>query len=402
MNRSPRRQPLSRTFWVLWAASTISFLGEGTTLGALPLLAASLTRDARLVSLTEVTIQAGWLLLGLISGVLVDRWSRTGVMWRADAVRAAVAAVFAGLVLADLASIPLLLAFGFVLGLVAPFFDNASSSVVPQIVPDGSLERANALTQTSLMLGANLVGPPAGAAMFVLLPGLPFAGQAVVLAVGATLVFTVRAAGPAPPVREDRHLWRELREGMAFLVRHRLLRVMALLLMLMNGMSSGVVAVLVLYVLEVLRLPEAAYGWLIAVFAVGGLLGAAVAPWLSRQLGATWTLIGAAVLLGIPVLGIGLWPVTAVVVLCVLLAGAVSVIWNVISLSVRQRIVPAELLGRVTSVYRVVAFAAMPGGAAASGLVAHAWGLRAPYLIGGLLVIAGALLAVPAIRSNPP
>ena len=137
-------QGLGRTFWVMWAAATASFVGEGIQFGALPLLAASLTRDPRLVSLTEVASQSGWLLLGLVSGVLVDRWRRTSVMWIVDTVRAVVAGAFAFVVLADLHTIAILLLTGFVLGLLSPFFDNASSAVLPEIVDGSRLERANA------------------------------------------------------------------------------------------------------------------------------------------------------------------------------------------------------------------------------------------------------------------
>ena len=391
--------PLSRPFWLVWTASAVSFLGDGLVAGALPLLAASLTRDARVVSLTEAATQAGWLLLGLVSGVLVDRWSRITIMWRSDVVPATIAAAFAALVLTGHASVPLVVGVAFGLGLVAPFFDNASSSVVPQLVPKGSLERANALNQTAILLGANLIGPPVGAALFVVMPGLPLGLNAVSFAVAAGLVWWVRTSVPAPVPPERRRLSSELLEGLAFLWRNRLLRALCLLLGVMNGVSSGIVAVLVLYVLELLRLPEAAYGWLIAAFAVGGLVGAALTPLVIALLGRRWAMIGSAVALGSSILGLGAFPVRAAAAGFVVVAGLASVLWNIVTVSIRQRLVPAELLGRVTSIYRVVGFVATPFGAVAAGLLAHEAGLRAPYLVGGAITLVATALAVPAIRA---
>lgn len=82
---------LGRSYWILWTAGAVSFAGDGIMFGALPLLAASITRDPRIVSLSEAAGNVGWLLLGLISGVMVDRWRRTSTMWIVDAVRAVLA-----------------------------------------------------------------------------------------------------------------------------------------------------------------------------------------------------------------------------------------------------------------------------------------------------------------------
>jgi MFS family permease len=95
---SPSKPRLGRRFWALWVAATVSVVGDGIYAGALPLLAASITHDPRAVSFTTVMSSAGWLLVGVLSGVLVDRWSKTQVMWQVDAVRAAAMGTFAALV----------------------------------------------------------------------------------------------------------------------------------------------------------------------------------------------------------------------------------------------------------------------------------------------------------------
>jgi MFS family permease len=388
---------LGRPYWVLLAADSASFVGEGIQFGALPLLAASLTLDPRLVSLTEVAAQSGWLLLGLISGVLVDRWRRTSVMWIVNAARAVVAAVFAGVVLADLHTIPLLLAAGFLLGLLSPFFDNASSAVLPDLVEPAKLERANAYQQVSLTLGATLLGPPIGAALFVAGHGLPFAIYAGGFAVAAVLVASVRRAAPRPE-HSERHLWRELGQGVRYLWHHKLLRALCLLLLVVNMVGTGAVAILVLYVLQVLDLPEAGFGWLVASYAVGGVAGAVAAPRLSTRVGTFASLMVASVLMCAGIAAMGLWTAVAPVFVTVVLIGFGSAWWNVVTISLRQRIVPKLLLGRVTSVYRMVAFAAAPIGALLAGWLAHRTDLRTPYVAFGILQLVATIAFAPVIR----
>lgn len=381
----------------MWTAASVSYLGDGVYYGAVPVLAASLTRDSRLISLVDALEMLGWLLLGLISGVLVDRWRRMTVMWHVDAVRAVIVGVFAGLVLSGDETMALILVASFLLGLAAPFFDNASSSVLPELVPESGLERANSLTQTSMLLGANLIGPPLGAALVVAAPGVPLAMQAVSFALAAVVVARVRGVGRAAPVAEHRPLHVELAEGLRYLWRHRLLRSLCLLLGAVNGVSGGVIAVLVLYVLEVMSLPRAAYGWLIAVFAVGGLLGAVLASRAREWFSLPTLVVGASAVFGVGIVVLGLFPQEPVVGVSLLVTGALSVVWNVITVSVRQRIVPAEILGRVTSVYRMVGFAAMPVGAVGAGLLANVVGLRATYVVAGAVLLVASVVAAPAI-----
>jgi MFS family permease len=390
--------PLGRPYWILWTAGAISFTGDGILFGALPLLAASITRDPRIVSLTEAVTAVGWLLLGLVSGVMIDRWRRTSTMWIVDAIRAVIAGAFAAAVLAGHESIPLLLITGFLLGMLAPFFDNASSVVVPDIVVPTALERANGYNQAALVLLANLVGPPLGAVLFVLHHGLPILIDAISFAAAAVLVFAVRRAAPARERSPDRHLGRELKEGLVYLWRHKLLRSLCLLLLVVNAVGTGIIAILVLYVLEVLHLPEAGFGWLVATYAVGGVVGAGLAPRLARRLSTFVNLIAAMFIVGGAVIVFGLVSELVVVVAGAVLMGFGSTWWNVISISLRQRIVPPELLGRVTAVYRMVAFCAAPLGAVGAGFLAHRTDLRTPYLVMGLLQVAATIAFAPIIK----
>ncbi|MFG1627230.1 MFS transporter [Kribbella sp. NPDC049227] len=393
-----REAPLGRPYWVLWTAGAVSFAGDGIMFGALPLLAASITRDPRIVSLTEAVTGVGWLLLGLISGVMVDRWRRTTTMWIVDAIRAVVAGAFAVVVLLDLGTILLLLLTAFLLGLLAPFFDNAASVVVTDVVVPASLERANGYSQASLVVLTSLIGPPLGAALFVLSRGLPILLNAVSFAGAALLVWIIRNSAPARVVDADRHLGRELKEGLVYLWQHKLLRSLCLLLTIVNAVGAGIVAILVLYVLEVLHLPQAGFGWLVAIYAIGGVLGAFVAPRLSRRLSTSTSLIGAMLVSGVAVVLFGVLSDLAPVAVAAVALGFGSTWWNVVSITLRQRVVPAELLGRVTAVYRMVAFCAAPLGAVGAGFLAHRTDLRTPYLVMGLIQLAATVVSAPLIR----
>lgn len=228
--------------------------------------------------------------------------------------------------------------------------------------------------------------------------GLPILIDAISFAAAAVLVFAVRRAAPKRERSADQHLGRELKEGLVYLWRHKLLRSLCLLLLVVNAVGTGIIAILVLYVLEVLHLPEAGFGWLVATYAVGGVVGAGLAPRLARRLPTFVNLIAAMFIVGGAVIVFGLVSELAVVVVGAVLMGFGSTWWNVISISLRQRIVPPELLGRVTAVYRMVAFCAAPLGAVGAGFLAHRTDLRTPYLVMGLVQVAATIAFAPIIK----
>ncbi|MGH3505660.1 MAG: MFS transporter, partial [Nocardioidaceae bacterium] len=334
-------------------ASSVSMLGDGIKFGALPLLAASLTRDPRLVSLVDVAAQSGWVLLGLVSGVLVDRWRRTQVMWIVDAMRFVVTAAFAVVVLLDMHTVALVVLAGLLLGLLAPFFDNASSAVLPELVNGPALERANGYYNASALLASSLIGPPVGAALFVVNAGLPLVIDALTFGLAAVLIAAVRHAVPAADRVERHGLRAELVEGLHYPWGQHVLRALAFLLLVVNLVGSGAVAILVLYVLDLLELPEAAFGWLVATYAVGGLAGAVIVPRISERVRVLVSVVAGGTLMGAGITVLGVWPALGPAVAGVVMAGFGSVWWNV-TVSLRQRIVPRALLGRVTSVYRMI------------------------------------------------
>lgn len=396
------RRSLPATFWILWSAGAVSAAGDGIYAGALPLLTASVTRDPQTVAWTTTFGRLGWLALGLLAGVLVDRWSKTRVMWQVDALRAVAVAVFGALVWAGHTEIAAIYAVALLLGLLGPFFDTAESAVLPSIVGPANLERANSWTESSRLFGATLIGPPLGALLFAWQHSVPLLLEAASFGFAAVAVAYLRTRVAAPPVAasaEPRALRVELREGIRYLARHRLLRTLCLLLAAINAITGVVLSLLALYSLEVLKLPPAAYGWLITTFAVGGLCGTAVVPWLRRRLGTLWCVTVAAAGFGIGTLLFGVAPQLPFVAAGIVLTGIGSALWNVVTVSLRQRLVPAELLGRVTGAYRMVGVGALPVGAAIGGAVAHATDVRTAYAVAGMFMLAALVAALVPLRA---
>lgn len=401
---------MGRPFWTVWSAGAVSYAGDGLVAGAMPVVAASLTRDPRQVALVEVFETGGWLLVGLVSGVVADRVNRLALMWRVDILRAALLFAYAVVVLRVGSSIALLCALGLLLGLAAPFHDNAASSVVPELVEDRQLERANSLNQISILVAAMLVGPTLGAVWAAQSLTAPFVADAATFLVGAVLIWWAAGrlhggpdqAKPAPHetavTAVTTTLWSALRSGLAYLWGHPTLRVLAAAVAVVNGVSGAVTSILVLYVTGDLGLPESTYGLAMALVAVGGVVGAVCTRAISARLTARATVTLAMVAFSVAALVLGLAPTAALAALALVLAGFGSFTWNVVTVTYRQRIVPRPLLGRVTSAYRMVAFIAMPAGAAAAGLLAHALGsIPVVYALGGVVLLLTTALCWPLL-----
>jgi predicted MFS family arabinose efflux permease len=185
----------------------------------------------------------------------------------------------------------------------------------------------------------------------------------------------------------------DVAEGVRWLWRHRLLRGFTLVsgaTCLTNSMINGV---LVLYVLEVLHLPSSRFGWVVLAAGVGALLGGLVTPWIGRRLGRVRALTSGAALSAVAVglMGVVTNGYLAAALFAVSAAGVM--VWNVLTMSLRQALIPEGMFGRVQGAYRTVVWGAIPVGALAGGAVAHALGVAAVFAVSGtgLLVLAGVL-----------
>jgi MFS family permease len=404
MSSGTRRPRLGMHYWRLWWANAISSTGDGAFVAALPLLAVTISRDPRLVAVVTAAGYLPWMVLSLPAGALVDRCDRATLMWRAQAVQAAVVAAVAVLVVFRIANIAVLGLAGLLLGSAEVVFSNAAQAVLPTLVPPELLARANGSQQVSLTVGETFLGPPAGSLLFAAGAALPFSLDAASFAGSAALLArlprTKQENGqPRAAIRT------QIAEGLRWLYRHRLLRVVAALLGVFNFANQMGQAVLVLLATQTLHVGIRGYGLLLAVTAVGSVIGGLVSPAVTRRLGMLPSLIIAGAVDAAVFAGLGLAPGPAVAALMLAGQGFTVTMWNVVTVSLRQQVVPAYLLGRVNSVYRMLGWGLMPVGALAGGFVAHAAGLRAPYIVAGLLCGLSLLAAIPlllAVRDGQP
>jgi MFS family permease len=383
-------------FWRLYASSATSNLADGVGRVALPLVAASYTHDPVLVAGLTTFAFLPWLLFALVSGALVDRVDRRYAMSAANALRAVASGTLVVLTVLHAGSVPALYAVAFLLGTAETVYDSATRALLPQVVGRRDLDRANGLLTVEETLGQQFIGSPVGSALFAVAVALPLGLNAAGFAAAAVLVLTV--PGDYRPARSGvpTSVRRDMADGVRWLSRHALLRGLTLVsaaTALVQSMGTGV---LVLYVLEVLRLPAGVFGLIVLGTGVGGLVGGVLAPSLTRRVGRAGMLTGGAVVAALAEGGLAL--TTSAVVATVL--GAVSaagvMVWNVLTMSLRQSLIPEAVFGRVQGAYRTLVWGGIALGSVAGGAVAHVIGLRALFgVIGaGLLVLVAVLGAL--------
>jgi MFS family permease len=187
----------------------------------------------------------------------------------------------------------------------------------------------------------------------------------------------------------------DIAEGLRFLVRNPVLRTLAIMVGVSNFAGNAVWAVLVLYAVgpgSAMGLTEPGFGLLLSAIAAGSLVGSFVAEPLERRLGRARTL-GVSILLAAGYLAAPAVTAQPYVIGVAFFGGGLMIaVWNVITVSLRQRITPDRLLGRMNSAYRLLAWGTIPLGAAAGGLLAELIGLRAMFAVMaslGLLLVAG-------------
>jgi MFS family permease len=400
------RGRLGASFAKLWLAQGVSNLGDGVYLTALPLLAATLTRDPFTVSAVMFAEWLPWLLFGLVAGALLDRWDRQRVMWTVDAARLVAVGGLAAAVLTGWASIPLLLLTGFLLGTGQTLVDTGAQALIPALVSRDRqrLERANGRLLGTQMVTQQLAGPPTGGFLFSVATWIPFAVDAVSFGVSSALVAAIpgrragHGTGRAPPPGRRTSLRADIAEGLRWLFAHRVLRAMAGLVAGVNIAWTGSDAIMVLFAQEVLGLGSVGFGLLLTGSAVGGVAGSVVAPRLSRRLGPVPVMTGGFIIAGFAAVGIGLTRNPWVAGGLLTLSGLVVVTFNVIMGSLRQQLIPDRLLGRVISAFRLFSYGSVPLGALFGGAVASRFGLSAPFLVLGVALPVMALLALPFVN----
>ncbi len=384
---------LGGSFRWLFASSIVTNVGDGIALAAGPLLIASQTSDAFLVSMAVLAQVLPPLLFGFVAGAVADRMDRRRVVIVVNLVRAAMLGVLALTVATGSVNIAIVLASLFVLGTAETFADVASGSLLPRVVRREDLGIANARLQGAFLATNQLIGPPIGAFLFVVGAALPVAVDAACFALGALLVTRVVASGAGEPEPGEARgsLRSEMVEGFRWLLAHPPMRTLALTIVAFNVTWGAAWAVLVLYARDLLGMDAVGYGLMTTAVAIGGLIGTAAYGRLERRFSLGDIMrVGLLIETGTHLIfAVTRSPEVALVTMVVF--GAHGFIWATTATTIRQRAVPDALLGRVTGIYTVGIFGGIVIGTPIGGLLARELGLTAPFWFG---FVGSALLVI--------
>ena len=420
---------LGASYWKLWTATAISNLGDGVSMVAYPWLASAVTRSPILIAAAGFASRLPWLVFTLHAGVLTDRFDRRKLIVAMDFMRGLLTVFVGAVVYLNRDSFPALdelttitnlqtnwpiyftlLITAFLFGLAEVLRDNSAQTLMPSVVEKENLETANGRMWSAESLTNSFIGPPLGSLLIGIAIFIPFFFDAVSFFFAVALIASLK--GTFKPVddgkvREKINFKAEIKEGYVWLWAHPLLRPMAIILGSMNGLATMVGATYILFAQEVLQTSVFTFAILGTAGAVGGTIGGLLAPKVSAKLGSGRSL--AMVLAAAPIgsLIIALTTTWQVVWVVVLFETFFAILWNTITVSLRQSIIPTHLLGRVNSVYRFFAWGSIPigmflGGGLVSALtlvLSRENALRAPYLFGVVLGLLLWAMAAPRLTT---
>jgi MFS family permease len=409
---APKRFGLNyhKLFW----ASVVSNGGDGVSTVAYPWLASAVTRNPILVALVMVAQRLPWLVFTLPAGVITDRVDRRKAMVAMDTLRALLTLVVAFAVLGQQHSLPgpdelesvtgtrtglflLVLLATLLLGMAEVLRDNSAQTIMPNIVHPAQLEKANGRLWSFEGIMNTFVGPPLGSLLLLGAFALPFLVDAGSFFMAAALVALIPGTFRAHRESDQptQSFKSELSEGVRWLTRHPLLRPMAVILGLMNAASMAAFATFVLFSQEVLGIGPFLFSIITIGGAIGAFIGGNIASSVSRRFGSGTCLAAVLVTSAASAAVIGLVATWPVVMIMFTIEAGVGILWNVITVSLRQTIIPPNMLGRVNSVYRFFAWGMMPIGAAIGGLTVvvvstfadREWALRSTWLVSAAIHI---------------
>ena len=376
---------LGKDFRWLLSSSLVNNTGDGIVVAAGPLLVASQTHDAFLVSLALTFDYLPQLVFGLIGGVAADRFNRRLMVVIANVSRALVLAFLTFTIVTGSVSIALVLGAILLLGTSEVFADSASSTLLPNIVQRADLGIGNSRMQGAFVLMNQLVGPPIGAFLFAVGMFIPFATNGIAFVLGAVLISRIsKSVGDVVSTRsgERRSFLADLVDGLRWLIAHPPMRTLALTILTFNVTFGAAWGVLVLYASQRLGMDAVGFGLLTTATAAGGVIAIVLYGPLERRFS-----LGNIFRVGLLIetfthltLALTTSPVIALGVLVVF--GAHAFIWGTISNTIRQRATPNELLGRVGGVMRVASFGGLVVGTPIGGLIASQFGITAPFWFG--------------------
>lgn len=390
------RLPSATRYRWLWTAGTSSALGDGISLSLVPLLMTGLTRDPLLVAILPVAGALPWAVFGLHAGALVDRWDRARVLMVADRARAILAVALIVVVLLHALTVVTLLIYAVATGIAAVLFRAAYVAILPTLVHEDALASANSRLKSGETITGTFVGPSLGSIVFAISAWLPVLGEVAAYSASAWCLARLPRRVRARP-RTGLHLRTEIRQGLHHIWTDHTLRAIAAGTILQGAATSMLHAVFVLYSLQILHAPAAAYGVLLTIYAMGSLAGATIAGATLRRLGGRHGLLIGGFIAGACVLGLASTTSVAVAATGMGIFGLAAMIVGVIEVTIRQQRTPERLLGRVSNAFSVLTIVPAPICAPLAGAIAARYSI--PTVLGACGIIyctaALTLLAIP-------
>ncbi|WP_080424224.1 MFS transporter [Burkholderia ubonensis] len=382
--------------------TALTNLADGVTKVALPLMATALTQSPLQVSGVSLTLTLPWLLVALHVGVLVDRADRRVLLWLANGMRLAAIAVLVLLSLSNGITLPVLYIGGLTLGIAEVIALTSAAALVPDAVAPAGRERANAWVAGAETVCNEFCGPLVGGLLVAAGTALALGAVASAYLIGVLVLcflvgrFRVVHAPDAP--REPVH--QQIAEGLHYLWREPILRLMAVTLTVLCACWGAWLAVMPLFATKVMGLDARGYGVMLSALGIGGFVGALSVTTLNRWFGRRTVmfvdLLGTLAMMAMPVATVNLWAVAA----SAFAGGLGGTLWSVNSRTISQALVPGALFGRYNAAARLFSWGAMPVGAGLGGVLAELFGLRvafAGFAAATLLLIAPCLrIATPA------
>ena len=382
-----------RDFLLLWGGQTVSEMGSAVTQLALPLTAVVLLRASTFqVGLLTAAATLAFAVIALPAGALVDRRSKRGIMIACDAARLVIIASVPAAWAAGVLTMAQLYVVGITAGVCTVFFDVSYQSYLP------SLLRAEHLVDGNGKLGATqsfagVVGPGLGGGLVGVFGAAgAMAADAVSYAVSVvSLLGIAHREVPAGGTRDAGDaasrpgLRAEIAEGLRFVIRHPILRKVVACTGTSNLFSSMAIAVEMIFLVRVLRVPPAWTGLIVAIAMVGGIIGGVLSGWLARRIGSARIIWFSILVLGAPQVlpafagrgwAVALYPLGFAFVSCS------AVVYNVAQVSYRQSVTPPRLMGRMNAAVRWIVWGTMPLGGLLGGALGTAIGIRPTIAIG--------------------
>ena len=378
---------LGPAFNRLWVASMTTNLADGLLKVAAPLLAVTLTDSPVLISLMSALVMLPWLFFAIPIGGLVDRVDRRLALAGANATRFLITAMLALLIATDSMTIYWLYFATFIIGICEVLVDTTAQSLIPQVVEEKNLERANSRLQVAETVIQEFIGAPISGLLYSIAIVIPFIANSAGFVIATILILLI----PSQLIKnlhsettEKKSTFKEdLSIGLKFMFGHARIRKIVFITTSIGFFASLSSATAVLFVIKVLEVPTRSFGLIMAIQGAGGVLGGLLAPRISSKWGRGPVMAISILTTCIAMIATGFATNVYLFIIYGFAIGFFITNWNILLMASYQTMIPNELFGRVHGARRTFVWGLMPVGSLVGGWISTI-NLRLPFIVGGV------------------